>query len=81
MRGASGQEEVWAQARSSLQREQAEPPPEGHRNEPSCNADLPGGRSETEWEILKVGCRNLTSSDGEGISRDCWLEPNEGVAL
>ena len=54
-RGTNGQEEVWAQVRSSPQGEQAEPPPQEHRNKPSCCADLACGGGETEWDILKVG--------------------------
>ena len=65
----------------SPQGERAEPPPEEHRNKPSCNAVLAGCGSETEWEVLQVGCGNLISKDSEGISRECGLEPNEGVAL
>ena len=53
---------LWAQVRSSPQgeEEQTEPPQKEHRHKLSCNADLVGCGSETEWEILKVGCGNVT---------------------
>ena len=52
-----------------------------HKNRPRRCADLAGCGGKTEWDVPKVGCSNLISNGSFGISRDCRLEPNEGVAL
>ena len=52
-----------------------------NKNRPRRCADLAGCGGKTEWDVPKVGCSNLISNGSFGISTDCRLEPNEGVAL
>ena len=84
--GSNRVEKTWlaareesSQNRSSPRDETAEAPPKKHRDKPSSHTNWAGGGGETEWDITKVGCGNLTSKESERVSTSCRLELVDGA--